>query len=345
MPEITIQHVKGHQDRDIPYRNLSLLAQLNVDADAQASRYQQELGSFQPDVLLTEWAGVHLDLPTGTVTSHYETALRYHATAPALQSHMQERFSWTPQIMATINWDAHGRALRRHLDKRTHLVKLVHEILPTNSKLHRNNPRRNKCPCCPNIENWQHILRCQSAAYASWRTKFLQTVEHRCNELNTMPRLKALLMTVLHTWITFSPDEAAQFQHDPSGHPSSIRRLVFQQNAIGWDHIFLGRFSMEWSSIQDEYYARQAHSIETKRLTGARWQVAIISTLWQQWFLLWEVRNKALHGDDARSRAQADRKMVERTLTDIYDLRNQMEPSVQSLLHRDISAHFSKTTA
>jgi hypothetical protein len=37
--------------------------------------------------------------------------------------------------------------------------------------------------------------------------------------------------------------------------------------------------------------------------------------------------------------------MVERTLTDIYDLRNQMEPSVQSLLHRDISAHFSKTTA
>ncbi|KAI2505025.1 hypothetical protein MHU86_9381 [Fragilaria crotonensis] len=45
MPELKLKHVKGHQDRDIPYRHLSLLAQLNVDADAQASQYQRDLGS------------------------------------------------------------------------------------------------------------------------------------------------------------------------------------------------------------------------------------------------------------------------------------------------------------
>jgi hypothetical protein len=91
MPELVLQHVKGHQDRDIPYRRLSLLAQLNVDADAQASRYQRDFGHFQPEVLLTEWAGLHLEFPTGTVTAHYETALRYQATAPTLQAHIQER--------------------------------------------------------------------------------------------------------------------------------------------------------------------------------------------------------------------------------------------------------------
>lgn len=37
MPQLALQHVKGHQDRDFPYRHLSLLAQLNVDADAQAT--------------------------------------------------------------------------------------------------------------------------------------------------------------------------------------------------------------------------------------------------------------------------------------------------------------------
>lgn len=55
MPDITLQHVKGHQDRDTQYCCLTLvLAQLKVNADAQASRYQRVLGSFQPEVLLTE---------------------------------------------------------------------------------------------------------------------------------------------------------------------------------------------------------------------------------------------------------------------------------------------------
>ena len=123
MPDVRLQHVKGHQDREIPYHRLSLLAQLNVDADTQASRYQRDFGSFQPNVLLTEWAGVHLEFPTGTVTSHYETALRFQATAPDLKSHLMERYSWSKQTMEVINWDAHGKSLHRHLNRRTHLVK------------------------------------------------------------------------------------------------------------------------------------------------------------------------------------------------------------------------------
>jgi hypothetical protein len=120
---------------------------------------------------------------------------------------------------------------------------------------------------------------------------------------------------------------------------------VFQQNAIGWDHIFLGRFSQEWGSLQDKYYARRAHTTETKRYTGQRWQIAVISSIWQQWFLLWALRNKALHGADARLQMQAERRVVKRTLSDLYDYRNQMEPSVQQLLHRDLAEHFTKTVS
>jgi hypothetical protein len=68
--------------------------------------------------------------------------------------------------------------------------------------------------------------------------------------------------------------------------------------------------------------------------------------LWQQWFLLWATRNKELHGADSRSQSQAERRVVERTLIDIFDIRTtHMEPSVQKLLHRDITEHFSKTMA
>ncbi|KAI2499252.1 hypothetical protein MHU86_15239 [Fragilaria crotonensis] len=312
MPEVILQHVKGHQDCETQYRHLSLLAQLNVDADAQASQYQREHGSFQPDVLLTEWAGVHLDFPTGTVTSHYETPLRYQATAPAQKNHLMERHSWTRHILATINWDAHGKALRRHLDKRTHLL----------------------------------------AAYSSLSVSILRVMADEVfPAYGTQPDVMSSIQCLALKCCYFrrfrnglhSPEETMYQKHPTDASPPAIRRLLFQLNAIGWDHIFLGRFSSEWSSLQDEYYARQAHSIDTKRSIGMRWQVAIISTIWQQWFLLWYMRNKVLHGVDSRSQAQAERRVVERTLIDIYDIRHQMEPSVQELLNRDITDHFSKT--
>ena len=84
MPGLTVKHIKGHQDRATEYNRPSLLAQLNIDADELANNYQQDHGLHQPNVLFTQWAGVHLVLPSGTVTSHYEKALRYHATAEPL---------------------------------------------------------------------------------------------------------------------------------------------------------------------------------------------------------------------------------------------------------------------
>ena len=81
MPRITLQHIKGHQDRTTDYHRLPLLAQLNVDADELANKYQQDHGSHQPNVLLTQWAGAHLIFPSGTVTSKYEKAIRYQASA------------------------------------------------------------------------------------------------------------------------------------------------------------------------------------------------------------------------------------------------------------------------
>ncbi|KAI2507020.1 hypothetical protein MHU86_7405 [Fragilaria crotonensis] len=338
------EHVKGHQDRDTPYHCLPLLAQLNVDADAQASRYQRDLGSFQPEVLLTEWAGVHLEFPTGTVTAHYDTALRYQATAPELQEHMRERYSWTAQTMSVINWTAHGKAMQRHINKRTHLVKLVHGLLPTNAKLHRGDPRRNRCPSCQVCpETWSHILRCTSEAHTSWRASMVHVVARKCDDLHTMPRLKDILLQALREWFLHSNEEVPYQLNAPSTASAAIRRLVYQQNAIGWEHVFLGRFSSDWSSLQDEYYARRAHSIDTKRQTGLRWQIAIISTLWNQWFLLWATRNQSLHGADSKSRNQAERREVDRMLADIYDARNQMEPSIQQLLCRDITEHSTKS--
>lgn len=237
--------------------------------------------------------------------------------------------------------------MQRHINKRTHLVKFVHGLLPTNVKLHRVDPRRNRFPSCQaRPETWYHILRCKSEAHTQWQTTMVKVVARKCDDLHTMPRLKAILLQALQEWCLHSNDEAPYQLSAPRTAPAAIRRLVvYQQNAIGWEHVFLGRFSSKLSYLQDEYYARRAHSIDTTRQTGLRWQIALISTLWNQWFLLWAIRNQSLHGADSKTRTQAERREVDRMLVDIYDVRNQMEPSIQQLLCQDITEHFTKSVS
>ena len=163
-PDLRLQHVRGHQDRTTAYDCLSLLAQLNVDADTMATRYQCEYGSPRPIVFLTRTAGVHLVTPKGTITAHYDTAIRHQATYPALYKYLQERHGWTTRVMSTINWKAHGDSLRKHINRKTHYTKLVHGILPTCKNVHRKDPIRSKCPLCREVtEDWIHILRLPSS--------------------------------------------------------------------------------------------------------------------------------------------------------------------------------------
>lgn len=158
LPGLKLKHVKGHQDRGVEYRRLSLLAQLNVDADALANRFQREHGAIRPYVTLTDDAGVHLVTPKGSITSNYKKAIRYQATYGPLLRYIQERNKWTPSITERINWQAHGHSLKKRMARRDHYVKLVHGILPTNHHLHRHDPNRRGCPICSHRdEDWAHI--------------------------------------------------------------------------------------------------------------------------------------------------------------------------------------------
>ena len=150
--------------------------------------------------------------------------------------------------------------------------------------------------------------------------------------------------TVLLDWMEWQADDTTPTFHvNPASNiPNEQIRLMARQNAIGWKQLLLGRFSQDWSDIQEAYYATMLNPKLGKKRTGLRWQKAIITEIWTQWLIVWEIRNKDLHGATETTRARAEREEVERTLRDVYDLRKQMEPSVQQLLCRDIADHFAK---
>ena len=204
MPGIHLQHVRGHQDRQIAYQRLSLLAQLNVEADRLANTYQRAHGAEQIHAPLIDGTGVHLVTPTGTVTSKYAGPIRYQATAGPLLRHIEEKYDWTrASISDSINWKAHETSIRKKIKLRTHYIKLVHDLLPMNHKQHRHDPARKDCPVSCNCrdETWAHILRCRHPSREGWRRQLYSKITSVCDKWQTKPELREILISGLRGWL------------------------------------------------------------------------------------------------------------------------------------------------
>ena len=330
-PGLTFQHIKGHQDRKTQYSRLSLLAQLNVDADCLASDYQEEYGSARPQVLMTPRTRAHVLTTQGTVTSNYATSVRHLAGQKPLRQYIQARHQWSDHTMQSVNWKAHGTSLRRNMKRRTTLIKLVHGILPTNSSLHRKDPVRCLCPSCQRTpEDWTHVFRCPDLKRSRWRHSFLQDLQAFCISEQTRPELQELLLNTFRTWLHAPTLEG--FQVEPAHYHDSLHRLIIQQSKLGWHQLLLGRFSCEWARIQDKQYWQHQDELQHSKMSGQSWQVKLIQRIWEKWFDLWKLRNQAQHGHDDKTRHEAEQRDISRTLADIYNNRHLYETSVQRLL-------------
>lgn len=220
---------------------------------------------------LRDTACVHLVTPHGTVTSHFAATIRHQATHTPLLQHLQNKYGWTPAVSALINWKAHGSSLHSRIATRTHFVKLVHDILPTANHLHRQDPIRSRCPCCSQAPEdcWAHILTCTHETRShSWRDKFLAELETECATLHTRPILIQVLVDALKLWFNHPTDS---FSMDPRKYPPEASRLIHHQNAIGWKQLFMGRFGLTWSDMQEDFYVSRPHiNASPKRRTGQR---------------------------------------------------------------------------
>jgi exonuclease III len=329
LPDVTWQYVQGHQDRDKPYATLSTMAQLNVDADRKAAQFQAEHGEYRGWAPLTPRGRCHLVGLKGTITSSYAKKIRYMAAESPLRLYMLKKYEWSPGIYSSINWEAHGSALKKLGKRNIHYTKLVHDILPTTHLANKYDKGNRTCPQCQfEREDRDHVLRCPSQSALAWRTGFQASLLTFFQENETAQELMELALSIFELW--FQTEETLQI--DPQYYPARVTTLIHEQNAIGWRQLFNGRFSKEWSRIQDESYGRNRPPPGKQKRTGMRWQTRFILKIWEQWDDRWSDRNKTLHGQDATTRNQALRRETQRQLDGIYQQRQMMEPQVQALL-------------
>ena len=333
LPFVDVQHIKGHQDKHIPYDNLPLLAQL----------FQREYRRPSPETILPTHLGAALRLSQRTVTAHHITALHSAASGPPLMKYMCRKNNWTDEISASINWEAHGSAIVANRQRNIQCIKMVHDILPTNSNLHRHSPPKQRCSLCNQIEDRDHIIRCYHPSRARWRQEFLKELNGFCIKTLSCPTLvRSFLLNAIQHW--FQDDLSNGENLDATNFPDDMRSISEQQKSIGWRQIFNGRFGLAWSIYQERYYSRLEANTRTKVMTGQRWQTNLIKCIWNQWFLLWSMQNQDVHGADEATRRQIEREVVSREIREIHDSKHLMEPSVQALLPSDMYQHLSQST-
>jgi hypothetical protein len=175
---------------------------MNVDADEMAGQYQDLHGQDRPIVLLTPSARVLLHLMEGTITSSFSATLRHAYCGPPLLEYIRTRNQWSEATVESINWQAHGSALRKQIPRRIHFVKYVHDILPTHSHQNKLDKGQRTCPCCPSThKDRDHILRCPSLERNRWRHALLAALSEVCSLHHTYEPLKQLLLDAVRQWL------------------------------------------------------------------------------------------------------------------------------------------------
>ncbi|KAI2491874.1 hypothetical protein MHU86_22670 [Fragilaria crotonensis] len=156
LPRVALQYVKGHQDDKVPYHSLDLLGQLNVDADTQAGLFNREFGAYRGHVIMSPAARAHLCLPR-TVTSRYPVLLHEATTTPLLD-YIRRKHGWDASTLHSIHWGAHALAIKKTMIPHTHLVKLLHRMLPTHAMANKFDGGTRTCPLCGSTHEDSPIL-------------------------------------------------------------------------------------------------------------------------------------------------------------------------------------------
>ena len=231
LPSISLSYVKGHQDRTRSYQSLDVMGQLNVDADRKASDYQDAHGAERPIVLMMPRTKVQMVSAQGTVTSKYADYVRYKATVTPLKEYIMTKYSWDESVMGSINWEAHRRALKKLSKRRTHLTKMVFDILPTMAQMNKFDNGRRTCPSCscPH-EDRDHILRCLATRRVEWRLEFMASFAEFCRRTQTDTEIQMLLRIGWEQWFS-SPDGAVTIQ--PELFSPRLSTIIQHQNLIG----------------------------------------------------------------------------------------------------------------
>jgi hypothetical protein len=216
-----------------------------------------------------------------------------------------------------VDWELHGIAIRKHYKSKKFIKKLIHDWLPLGNLTSRYNKHsKANCPSCPHDDEARtHFFLCPNRK--EWKTEMIHELDLYFRRTQSCPTLQDIMKEGILAWLGQTPPTLAVY-------PAPYDTLIHQQCSIGWNQLFLGRFSHEWKHLQDEYLARIQH--RTSKGTGSTWITGIIAIIWKHVRSNWDTRNAAQHGEDSITREALLYERAIQETTEIYSEKNRVLP-------------------
>ena len=153
----------------------------------------------------------------------------------------------------------------------------------------------------------------------------MKQVLQKCKALNTDSLILSLLVYGLMVgWYNGSLL--------PEDYPTICQDLIQDQTRIGWNQLMKGRFSVRWDILQDRLTAPALP-------WSGNWSNSVIQVLWDQWFLLWMLRNSHHHGQEAETRQTLRTAQVHKELELLYQKQSTMCCQDRTIFRSSVELH------
>jgi hypothetical protein len=334
--KVTFRHIKGHADRNTAHHKLTVMQQLNVEADKLADEYIQQNQDLAYSIVpILPTSGVQLNMAGGTVTHRLKQTVMQARSQQEHKKYLCKKNAWTQEEFETIDWESHRQALNRHQPQRTILTKYLNNMVPVGQRVHTYDPKYPAgCPSCPEEQETQeHMLKCPCIHRTAWREKFVKAIKTILDEYQTPAQVQTLMMESLSDTLGLSNTPNPQV-------PPELAPIAAAQAAIGWEQMMKGRFAKEWKAHQHTVM----QGSETKYKNAQTWSTTIIQTIFQQWLDLWTIRNTARHGRDWKSKRLAAKEQALRELEQLYEYKGQIMPHDEWIFHTSLALQQQKST-
>jgi hypothetical protein len=311
--------VKGHyegQDQHFKYN-------LNKIAHKAAVTF---LKAPHPDFMPKS---IPLLLPTHRVTVYHnnltllsnlrQTILHKIHNNPLKEKLLKDN-RWNDKTFNRIHWDAFRLAVSSI--SRSHQIsicKLTNGLWNTNEQNHKFYGTSSKCPFCSSPETLSHIFTCGSSKATSYRQEAIQEFQKKLSKLKTHSKISEAIVSGLGQWAQSlgvdTPTPIVPFR----GSINSMEVLItqaytVQQTDIGWLQFLQGKVSTYWS----EAYTLSLPKSQNKTKKGLQWGKHLILGVWSYSKMIWEHRNKEIHGNSIHESKRKTRQKLEKEVRYFY---------------------------
>ena len=122
----------------------------------------------------------------------------------------------------------------------------------------------------------------------------------------------------------------------PQQYPTQCSNLICHQNQTGWAQLYRGRWSSDWSKLQDQYVLQNP---TRQYISGQSWIQGLGRLIMDQWFQLWKLRNTDRHKRDNDIHQTSREHLIYSDIRKLYKFRLKVCPEDRRLFRESAEAH------